>query len=115
MYGHGKTACKKKGGMLMKTILRYIGENEEKEMSLFAYMNNKEDGGNDKQRDRMKKILRIAMENELTGRQRECINMRFYSGMKACEIADKLNIKTATVYKHIRKGIAAMKHCAIYL
>ncbi len=115
MYGYGKTSCKKKGGMLMRTVIRYIGESEEKEMSLFAFLNNREDGDNDRQRSRMKRILKLAMENELTQRQKDCINMKFYSGMKVCEIADRLNIKTATVYKHIRKGIEAMKHCSIYL
>ncbi len=99
----------------MKTVIRYIGENEEKEMSLFAFLNSREDGVNDKQRDRMKRLLKLAIENELTDRQRECINMKFYKGMKASDIANELNIKPATVYKHIRKGIAAMKHCAVYL
>ncbi len=99
----------------MKTIIRNIDEREEKEMSLFAFLNNREDGGNDNQRKRMKRILKLAMENELTDRQKVCINMKFYLGMKVGEIADKLDIKPATVYKHIRKGIAVMKHCAIYL
>ena len=99
----------------MRTVIKHIGEAEGKEMSLFAFLNNREDGDNENLRNRMKHILRLAMENELTERQKDCTNMRYYSGMKVCEIADRLNIKTSTVYKHIRKGIEAMKHCSIYL
>ncbi len=99
----------------MKTVIRYIGETEEKEISFNAFLDSKDDRENGNQRNRMKRILKLAMENELTERQKDCINMKFYSGMKVCEIADKLRIKPATVYKHIRKGIAAIKHCAIYV
>ena len=48
--------------------------------------------------ERMKKIVRIAMETELTQRQRDCINMRFFEGKKVEEIADILCIRPATVF-----------------
>lgn len=99
----------------MRTNIVHIGEGEEKQMSLFAFMNEEGGGANKQQRERMKHIIKLAFENELTDRQRDCINMKFFGGMKVVEIARELEISAATVYKHIRKGIAAMKHCAIYL
>lgn len=97
----------------MRTQFRLIDEAEEKQISLAAYFADNTD--NESRRKRMKELIGIAISNELTERQRDCINMKYYQGMRAEEIAHRMNISKATVYKHIRQGIAAIKRCTIYL
>lgn len=65
--------------------------------------------------ERMKKIVRIAMETELTQRQRDCINMRFFEGKKVEEIADILCVRPTTVYKHLKLALRKLKECGKYL
>lgn len=93
----------------------YFTSVQENEASVLSYLMENYDRTNDKQRERMKKLLEISIRNELTERQRQCIVMKFYDKMKTKEIADTLNIKEITVYKHIQRGIAAMKRVAVYL
>lgn len=64
---------------------------------------------------RMKKIMHIALENELTQRQHECIVMRYFENIPVKEIAKKIGISPAAVYKHLRKAMCVFKKCAIYL
>ena len=54
----------------------YISEIEEKKMSMMAYFEDEYNGTNEKQRERMKKLLSIAIKNELTERQKQCIIMK---------------------------------------
>lgn len=64
---------------------------------------------------RMEKILRIAIKNELTDRQKKCIELYFFDRMKVSEIAGILNIRPTTVYKHLNKAKAAIKKSFVYL
>ena len=64
---------------------------------------------------RMKKIMKIALENELTQRQHDCIVMRYFENTPVKEIAEKIGITPATVYKHLSKAMCIFKKCALYL
>ncbi len=100
----------------MRNRYRLIGEAEEKQLSLAAYFSEINDNtDNVSKRERMKKLIGTAIKNELTQRQRDCICMRYYQGMRAEEIAYHMSISKASVYKHIRKGLAAIRRCTVYL
>ena len=62
----------------------------------------------------MKKILRLAMEHELTKRQHTCITMRYFDDLSVKEIAVRMNLKPTTVYKHLQKAKNALKKCSLY-
>ena len=72
-------------------------------------------GGENELRGRMKKLMGIAIKNELTERQRECIRMYYYENKKVCEIAEYTGIRPTTVYKHLKLGRNALKKCTAYL
>lgn len=56
-----------------------------------------------------KNIVQRIINNELTGRQRECITLRFYKNLSAQDISNMLGIDKTTVYKHIRVGLKNIK------
>ena len=64
---------------------------------------------------RMKQIVKIAIETELTDRQKECIKMKYFENMKVKDIAVIMEIKPTTVYKHLKTAMKAFKKCALYL
>ena len=64
---------------------------------------------------RMKKIMKIVLENELTKRQHDCIVMRYFENTPVKEIAEKIGITPAAVYKHLHKAMTTFKKCALYL
>ena len=84
-------------------------------MEQLAFQNTKSGNSNDARIQRMKKIMNIAMENELTQRQRDCIRMRYFENIPVKEIAEKIGICPATVYKHISRAIRIFRKCAVYL
>ncbi|MBR2176819.1 MAG: sigma-70 family RNA polymerase sigma factor [Clostridia bacterium] len=98
----------------MKTEIRSLDELRIKKASMLSYLLS--DGKEtDEKKERMKRILKVGMENELTQRQKECVNSYYLGGVSVKNIAQEMGISTSTVYKHIRKGIAALKKCALYL
>ena len=66
-------------------------------------------------RNRMKKLIAIGIDTELTGRQKDCLTMRVYRNMSVEDIAAELGIRPTTVYKHIKKAKEALKKCRKYL
>jgi RNA polymerase sigma factor (sigma-70 family) len=54
----------------------------------------------------MAATLKAIIREELTGRQRACLEMRYLKGMKVCDIAAKLGILPPTVCKHLKKARA---------
>ena len=64
---------------------------------------------------RMKKIMKVVLENELTKRQHDCIVMRYFENTPVKEIAEKIGITPAAVYKHLHKAMTTFKKCALYL
>lgn len=53
---------------------------------------------------KMLRALHAAMEGELTQRQRECIQLRYFKQMRVNEIAELLGLTPGTVSVHIKKG-----------
>ena len=84
-------------------------------MTYYSYVSSQGGGDNSSIRDRMKKIIHICMEDELTDRQKDCLTMRVYRNMSVEDIAAKLGIRPTTVYKHIKKAKEALKKCGKYL
>ena len=69
---------------------------------------------NENSRDKMKKILSMAVLNELTERQRICIVDYYLNGKKEKEIAKELGVNSSTVSRHIMKARDKLRHIASY-
>jgi RNA polymerase sigma factor (sigma-70 family) len=61
----------------------------------------RDDGGEHR---RMLLTLKNAAKGELTGRQLDCLRMRYQEGKKVSEIAQELGIRPPTVSKHLKKA-----------
>lgn len=64
-----------------------------------------EDNG---ERERMMRTLRRAMEGELTERQRECVQLRYFDGKSINEVADAIGVTPPTASKHLKKARARL-------
>ena len=53
---------------------------------------------------RLKRAMRDVIKNELTPRQREVINMRFFDGLSGNEIAGKLGLDHSTVSRTLARA-----------
>lgn len=85
-----------------------------KNRDLIAYSNFSDLSTNKGDIDKMKQILRSAMINELTIRQRECITMYYYEKKKMKTIAKELSLSVPTVSKHIKVAEQKLKNIANY-
>lgn len=74
----------------------------------------KEDSNNKDEIKRAIKVMRAAMQNELTDRQRECMELYFFSGVKEVEIAEMLGVNKSTVSRHISRGKNRLKKYIAY-
>ena len=84
-------------------------------MTYYSYVSSQRGKSNNEIKNRMKKLIAISIDTELTDRQKDCLTMRVYQGLSAEDIAAKLGIRPTTVYKHITKAKAALKKCVKYL
>ena len=84
-------------------------------MDYYSFVSAQRGKSNNEIKNRMKKLIHICMEDELTDRQKDCLTMRVYQNMSVEDIAAKLGIRPTTVYKHITKAKAALKKCVKYL
>ncbi len=66
-------------------------------------------------RTRMRKLLMAGIENELTQRQRDCMQMYYFEKLDIADIASQLHIRPTTVYKHLKLAKRALRKCAAYL
>ncbi len=71
--------------------------------------------GNHTLRNKTIRILRNAMKNELTDRQRVCVEKFYIDGQDVPSIAKDLGIRPTTVYKHLKLARIALKKCNDYL
>ena len=69
---------------------------------------------NRRQREAARRWLRIAMEKELTSRQRECLLLYFRDRITMQEIGFRLGLTKGTVCRHIRKATDRLKRAAKY-
>lgn len=60
-----------------------------------------------------KRVLKKAINTELTDRQRKCIEEHILFEKPIKDIADELGISTTTVYKHIRLGLKKLRRIAV--
>lgn len=72
-------------------------------------------GDNRKDLDRMKKMLCKAMKNQLTDRQRSCLSMYYFDGLKMWEIGEALGLSTSTVSRHIAAAIVKLKKLSAFV
>lgn len=93
----------------------HLFESQENEVSVRNFFDDKYNGGEDENRKRMKKLLYAGLKHELTDRQKVCIRMKYVDGLSAAEIANELDLSSATVYKHIRCGMKRLKKMVYYL
>ncbi len=59
--------------------------------------------------------LRLAIERELTARQRECVELYYYQGLTMEEVGKRLGIGKATVCRHLQKSQARLQRVAAYM
>ena len=81
--------------------------NLEDDVMSFFYQKRKSFGDTDEpdsKRERLKKIMRIGIVQELTDKQRDCMLKRYVNGMSVKDIAETMNISASNVYKHISKA-----------
>ena len=71
-------------------------------------------GTNESSIDKMKHVLYVALNSELTLRQRQCLELFYYKNMKKYEIADMLSISPSTVSRHIKAAERKLKSVAKY-
>ncbi len=64
---------------------------------------------------RMEQLLHIAMQTEMTEKQKVCVELYYFQKMKVCDIAGQLSIRPTTVYKHLKKARASLSKCLPYL
>ena len=55
-------------------------------------------------------LLRRAIGNELTDRQRDCVQLYYGERLTMQEIADELHLTRGTVCKHLQKASARLSH-----
>lgn len=58
----------------------------------------------DEERQRLLKAMRLAVEGELTPRQRFCIQKRIFEQDSVTHIADALGVNPSTVTRHIQRA-----------
>ncbi len=58
--------------------------------------------GNEKDREKMKAMVKKAMQRELTSRQFQCLSMYYYEHMTMDEIGRNLGLSQSTVSRHIK-------------
>ena len=84
-------------------------------LDYYSCISSKMGRNNSNIRNRMKKLIAISIDTELTDRQKDCLTMRVYQKMSVEDIAAELGIRLTTVYKHIKKAKEALKKCRKYL
>ncbi len=64
--------------------------------------------------ERIACLLKKVIREELTDRQKACVEMLYYEQKTIDEIAQELGIRPTTVYKHLRLARKTLRHCAEY-
>ncbi|MFR1478294.1 MAG: sigma-70 family RNA polymerase sigma factor [Hydrogeniiclostridium mannosilyticum] len=69
-------------------------------------------GGSDEARHRaVLRVLRRAMEGELTQRQRQCLELYYFQGLTQEETGRRLGVTAATVSRHIKRARERCSRC----
>lgn len=86
----------------------------EKNAHLLSYSDFDYSETNDRDIAKMKEILRKALANELTDKQRYCINEYYYNGRSMKSIASQLKVNPSTVTRHIQNAKKRLQRVAKY-
>ncbi|NLG93462.1 MAG: sigma-70 family RNA polymerase sigma factor [Clostridiales bacterium] len=60
------------------------------------------------ERKKMLRVLRSAMEGELTERQKACVRLRYFEEKSVSEVAEILGVTPSTASKHLKKARARL-------
>ena len=60
------------------------------------------------------RLLRIAIQNELTDRQRACLTLYYMEGNTMQEIAERLGTPRGTVSKRLKKAVERLRRALRY-
>lgn len=59
-------------------------------------------------------VVRLAIQQNLTPRQRECVQSYFFEGLTMEQVGEKLGIGKSTVYKHLQKAAGRIRRALQY-
>lgn len=72
-------------------------------------------GGSDEARHRaVLRVLRRAMEGELTQRQRQCLELYYFQDLTQEETGRRLGVTAATVSRHIKRARERLQQVLVY-
>lgn len=60
------------------------------------------------------RVLRRAMEGELTQRQRQCLELYYFQGLTQEETGRRLGVTAATVSRHIKRARERLQQVLVY-
>lgn len=86
----------------------------EKNQDIIAFSAFSSYGTNKEDINTMKRILSKALSQELTERQKECIELYYFRDMKMKDIAAMLSVSPSTVTRHIKAAKRRLIHVAQY-
>ncbi|MBR2108427.1 MAG: sigma-70 family RNA polymerase sigma factor [Ruminococcus sp.] len=81
---------------------------------MISYKNFESKNSNALQRINMKKIMKKAIKNELTTKQRYCLCEHFLKGRSMKSIARELDLNPSTVTRHIQNALSRLQRVAKY-
>ncbi len=81
---------------------------------MISYKNFESKNSNALQRINMKKIMKKAIKNELTPKQRYCLCEHFLKGRSMKSIARELDLNPSTVTRHIQNALSRLQRVAKY-
>ena len=61
-----------------------------------------------------KAALRVALERDLTDRQRECVQLYYFQGLTMEQVGEKLGIGKPTVHRHLQKAKARIERALAF-
>lgn len=61
-----------------------------------------------------KAALRVALERDLTPRQRECVELYYFQGLTMEQTGERLGISKPTVHRHIKKAKARLERALAF-
>ncbi len=92
---------------------KLVSLNEKNEQLLsYSEFNRMED--NSDSRKAMKRLLRQAINNELTDKQRFCVCEHYFKNRSMKSIAEELGVNPSTVTRHIQNAQRRLKRVARY-
>ncbi len=82
---------------------------------LLGRLDREEPSTNKRTLEAAKSVLRTALLQELTERQRECIGLYFYEGLTEEEAGRRLGVSKSTVCRHLQKAKKRLEKAVSYV